>query len=946
MKLRSQPSADSGWLTGLGVLILGIAIGSLAKPSEWIVEEDVIEATSEDVALEDVPLQRPMTRGETTPAPVDNGLETLYVDLDEEASRVLQRVHDRSHESGMIVQAEGDLVPARVRLKDRTVEARVRIKGDYLDHLRGDKWSMRVELRDDKLMGMSRFSFQHPNTRGYLWEWLIMQVARREGLLAPRSTFVNVVVNDNEVGVFYLEEHFTKELLESQGRREGPIVRFDEGTAMGNAEQYAAQMTSTPPSVRRATFLTTAEINAFGEKRLAQAENLARQLEEALDQMQAIQADVMLETPYINASVEARLQAARSAAGTVEEVIDVDMCARMHALMALFRCKHGMAWKNRRFYHNPVTGRLEPVVYDTLAGLPISERDPLAMYTHTSRAFARSSAYHNALFEHVARMAHPEYLRELFAELEEDLHHFSAVMREEGIEDRQSDVTEVVNQLYDQQVYLRELLRPRNAVAFDARLLSRGSRESNLGDLVIEAWATTEIPIAVSGFHLTNGSFLSARNVLASDGEQVGELFGDAILFDGRDGVSRLRGEPGTVILPHDGRRATFRFPNDVRLSTLRDVQDQKQAALANTETDKSFKLEVEVEYRYLTESTPRRELLWIRRFDESWSKEGGRPAAATAKQTIARHAFLDYEEGSSELVVRAGDWQVEGDLVVPDGFQLRAGPGVRMSFAEGCGIVSGEALLFEGSAEEPIRLGPIEGAPHWAGVAVLNAPDRCVWKHVRVDDTNVFSRGGWIMTGGVVFYKTPVSLTDVAFVNAHGEDALNIFGTNFDLTRILVDTCASDAFDGDFVTGTVRESTFKNSVEDGVDVSGSDVDVVECRFIDVGDKGVSAGEDSIVRVRDCVVESASIGVASKDFSRVDVDGLVVEMAENYGFAVYIKKPEFGASSIDARRVELGQMGLGASIVQDTCSLTVDGVAAETQPIDVKEMYRRKILGK
>ena len=76
-----------------------------------------------------------------------------------------------------------------------------------------------INLLDDKLFGMQVFSVQAPQTRGNLWEWLVLETARREDVLAPRSTFVNVVLNNNDVGVFYLEEHFRKELVESQGRR-------------------------------------------------------------------------------------------------------------------------------------------------------------------------------------------------------------------------------------------------------------------------------------------------------------------------------------------------------------------------------------------------------------------------------------------------------------------------------------------------------------------------------------------------------------------------------------------------------------------------------------------------------------------------------------------------------------------------------------------------------
>ena len=61
---------------------------------------------------------------------------------------------------------------------------------------------------------MRTFSIQAPQTVGLLWEWLMLAALRRENVLAARSTFVNVIINGNDAGVYFLMEHFGKELLE------------------------------------------------------------------------------------------------------------------------------------------------------------------------------------------------------------------------------------------------------------------------------------------------------------------------------------------------------------------------------------------------------------------------------------------------------------------------------------------------------------------------------------------------------------------------------------------------------------------------------------------------------------------------------------------------------------------------------------------------------------
>ena len=52
-----------------------------------------------------------------------------------------------------------------------------------------------------------------------------------------------------------------------------------------------------------------------------------------------------------------------------------------------------------------------------------------------------------------------------------------------------------------------------------------------------------------------------------------------------------------------------------------------------------------------------------------------------------------------------------------------------------------------------------------------------------------------------------------------------------------------SDAFDGDFVEGIVKDSNFINLGNDAIDVSGSDIKITNVTINKAGDKGLSAGD-------------------------------------------------------------------------------------------------------
>ena len=71
--------------------------------------------------------------------------------------------------TGGLIQKADDFVPASIRYSDGktsgTAKIKLRLKGDQLDHLLGEKWSVRVRARGkDHVYGMRRFSLQAPET--------------------------------------------------------------------------------------------------------------------------------------------------------------------------------------------------------------------------------------------------------------------------------------------------------------------------------------------------------------------------------------------------------------------------------------------------------------------------------------------------------------------------------------------------------------------------------------------------------------------------------------------------------------------------------------------------------------------------------------------------------------------------------------------------------------
>ena len=118
---------------------------------------------------------------------------TLVVDMKFRDFLKVRAKREEALQRGVLLSSQADLVPATVRMGDSQGAVEMRLKGDWVDHLETDKWSYRIDVKDDfRLDGMRTFSIQHPMTRNYEAEWLFHKVLRQEGLLGLRYSFIRV----------------------------------------------------------------------------------------------------------------------------------------------------------------------------------------------------------------------------------------------------------------------------------------------------------------------------------------------------------------------------------------------------------------------------------------------------------------------------------------------------------------------------------------------------------------------------------------------------------------------------------------------------------------------------------------------------------------------------------------------------------------------------------
>ena len=319
------------------------------------------------------------------------------------AYQQITEVRNAAMARGVLLVGEEDFVPATIDAGDGPYAAEIRLKGDKSDHWATDKWSFRVHLDGrNTILGMRKFSLQSPATRNFLHEWVYHQAVARESVIALRYDFVHLFINDRDLGVYALEEHFDQRLLENNRRRSGPILKFNERLFWAN--QHREYLND------NAYF--TSLIDGF--------------------ELNRIQRDPALRALFDDAVT--LLTAFRRGELPADQVFDVDVMGRYYAISDLTGSHH-MNFHNLRFYFNPLTAKFEPIAFDGNSGTKIydvsgnNRRYTEAGAMDFDRALFKNRSLIERYHHHLQRISDRGYLQNLIADIEPQLRAYETVIR-------------------------------------------------------------------------------------------------------------------------------------------------------------------------------------------------------------------------------------------------------------------------------------------------------------------------------------------------------------------------------------------------------------------------------------------------------------------------------------------------------------------------------------
>lgn len=746
----------------------------------------------------------------------------------------LSKKRDKALALGLLIKGEDDWVKAKFKTNNLVeTDVKVRLKGDWTDHLTGDFWSYRIKMPSGTSWNrVTTFSLQNPQTRSNLMEWVFHKMLEREDVLTPRYDFIKLDVNNQTQKTYAFEEHFEKQIVEYKNRREGVVIRYDE-TEIWDARKRDLENGSNYFS-KLPNRSNQAIISPFAEKKVYQNEKLLEQFNEASSLLRGFQ--------------HYELKAA--------EVFDVNLLAKYYAISEIMKAYHSTIWHNTRFYYNPIIKKLEPIGFDGFTPDGAFDFHKNAFYgAYRSSSLAsyqkdaslhlfRDPDFNAAYTKYLHKFSRTEYIKEFFDEISAEL-----AAKEKLIQLNKPNYTYNEKEVFDQASTIKSAIQITNEVTMNA---FRNNCKGNNCEIT-----------------LTNNHTLPLVCIGSSESKKI-------------------LPKNTTPIVIYANRRYNTKEYKNIILPKNHKYIFYKLAGVDGT---------------YHSTIKP-------------WSTPQAKTDMATLSQLSIPEGIAQISD--KNITFPAGSYTITEPIKIPKSHTVIIESGAELNFTNKAYFLCYSPITMHGTEDYPITITSSDKSAQ--GFHILQAGQESSLRHCRFTKLNTLTEGSWQMTGAVTFYESPVSLESVTISHNSCEDALNIIRTNFNANALHINNTFADGFDSDFCSGKLTNAMFVDTGNDGIDFSGSQVTIQDIVLRKIGDKGISAGEQATLDVKNATIDQAVIGVASKDLSTVTIENVSM-IACNKGFAAYQKKPEFGPGNIkvisyEAEQVKFLQIAENNSIIK------------------------------
>ena len=258
-------------------------------------------------------------------------------------------------------------------------------------------------------------------------------------------------------------------------------------------------------------------------------------------------------------------------------------------------------------------------------------------------------------------------------------------------------------------------------------------------------------------------------------------------------------------------------------------------------------------------------------------------------------------------LTVKTGAYIIKDNIKTPYGYQVVLEPGVKLSLAPDVSVLIRGPLIAEGTEDNKIIVKSLDSEKPFGTFSVYpeNKNSKVKLTNFEINGGNEAVIDGIYFSGQISIHSAKVFIDNSSFLNSKSDDGINIKFSEVEIKNSKFMNNIGDQIDLDYCKGVFinnklifeKYEKLKDIETDGLDISGTDIEIKENIFENFSDKGISVGEKSYPSISMNTFNNNNIALAIKDSSIAKVEYNIFNN-NNEDVSLYIKKKFYGAPKL------------------------------------------------
>jgi hypothetical protein len=257
------------------------------------------------------------------------------------------------------------------------------------------------------------------------------------------------------------------------------------------------------------------------------------------------------------------------------------------------------------------------------------------------------------------------------------------------------------------------------------------------------------------------------------------------------------------------------------------------------------------------------------------------------------------------EAIINSGKYKISEDFIIPKGYKLVINAGATLNIAENKSIVGYNGIDIRGTFEQPVTITSQYSDKPFGTVGIMgDAGTVSSINYLHISKGNESWIDGIYFSGALsIYYNGEVTISNSIISYNNADDAITLkYSPLVTINSSIFINNYADHIDFDYCSASIKNNDFiinrlENSNGDGLDMSGSNVVINNCRFRGLSDKGISVGEGSSALVYGNTFLNNSIAIAVKNGSNAYMSNNNF-IGNKTDLTAYVKKGIWGGGNI------------------------------------------------